>query len=126
MLAARVWQANSATVAAVEGSFPCPINRVIDDDTLESVSGVLRPRDPRRQKTARSPGLVAGQAWRRHRAAADLVPCRWTNFFTYDRNARLHVFDADKVAGNSLRIPPRKAAETLMGLDDKEYTFSEA
>jgi len=48
-----------------------------------------------------------------------------TNFFTYDRNRPLHVFDADKVAGNMLRVHRAEGGETLVGLDDKEYTFSE-
>jgi phenylalanyl-tRNA synthetase beta chain len=46
-----------------------------------------------------------------------------TNFFTFDRNRPLHVFDADKVKGN-LRVHRAKGGETLIGLDDKEYTFS--
>ena len=47
-----------------------------------------------------------------------------TNFFTFDRNRPLHVFDADKVNGN-LRVHRAKGGETLMGLDEKEYTFAE-
>jgi phenylalanyl-tRNA synthetase beta chain len=47
-----------------------------------------------------------------------------TNFFTYDRNRPLHVFDADKVEGN-LRVHRTKGGETMMGLDEKEYTFGE-
>ena len=46
-----------------------------------------------------------------------------TNFFTYDRNRPLHVFDADKVSGN-LRVHRAKGGETLMALDEKEYTFA--
>ena len=46
-----------------------------------------------------------------------------TNFFTFDRNRPLHVFDADKVKGN-LRVHRAQGGETLMGLDEKEYTFS--
>ena len=45
-----------------------------------------------------------------------------TNFFTYDRNRPLHVFDADKVRGN-LRVHRATGGETLVGLDEKEYTF---
>jgi phenylalanyl-tRNA synthetase beta chain len=46
-----------------------------------------------------------------------------TNFFTFDRNRPLHVFDADKGAGD-LRIHRAKAGETLVGLDEKTYAFS--
>lgn len=45
-----------------------------------------------------------------------------TNFFTYDQNRPLHVFDADKVAGN-LRVHRAAGGETLMALDDKDYTL---
>ncbi|SFS21894.1 phenylalanine--tRNA ligase subunit beta [Yoonia litorea] len=45
-----------------------------------------------------------------------------TNWFTYDLNRPLHVFDADKVAGN-LRVHRAAGSETLVALDDKEYTF---
>jgi phenylalanyl-tRNA synthetase beta chain len=47
-----------------------------------------------------------------------------TNFFPFDRNRPLHVFDADKVQGN-LRVHRTKGGETMMGLDEKEYTFGE-
>jgi len=45
-----------------------------------------------------------------------------TNFFTYDLNRPLHVFDADKVAGN-LTVQRAKGGETLTALDDKDYTL---
>ncbi|KNG94295.1 phenylalanine--tRNA ligase subunit beta [Pseudaestuariivita atlantica] len=45
-----------------------------------------------------------------------------TNFFTYDRNRPLHVFDLDKVKGN-LRVHRAAGGETLVALDDKTYTF---
>ncbi|MEM6375904.1 MAG: phenylalanine--tRNA ligase subunit beta, partial [Pseudomonadota bacterium] len=46
-----------------------------------------------------------------------------TNFFTFDRNRPLHVFDADKVQGD-LRVHRTQGGETLTGLDEREYTFS--
>lgn len=45
-----------------------------------------------------------------------------TNFFTYDLNRPLHVFDADKVAGN-LVVHRSEGGETLLALDDKEYAL---
>ncbi len=45
-----------------------------------------------------------------------------TNYFTYDQNRPLHVFDADKVKGN-LVVHRAKGGETIMALDDKEYTL---
>ena len=47
-----------------------------------------------------------------------------TNFFTYDLNRPLHVFDADKVKGN-LHIHAATGGETLVALDEKEYRMPE-
>ncbi|MEM7422676.1 MAG: phenylalanine--tRNA ligase subunit beta, partial [Pseudomonadota bacterium] len=46
-----------------------------------------------------------------------------TNYFTYDRNRPLHVFDADKVRGSGLRVHWAEAGSKLVALDDKEYIF---
>ena len=43
-----------------------------------------------------------------------------TNFFTYDQNRPLHVFDADKVQGH-LRVHRAKGGEEIVALDDKTY-----
>ncbi|MCL7463777.1 phenylalanine--tRNA ligase subunit beta [Phaeovulum sp. NW3] len=45
-----------------------------------------------------------------------------TNFFTFDLNRPLHVFDAAKVKGN-LRIHPAKGGEELLALDGKTYAL---
>ena len=47
-----------------------------------------------------------------------------TNFFTYDRNRPLHVFDADKVTGD-LRVHRAQGGEVMTALDDKDYTLAE-
>ncbi|MEM5467390.1 phenylalanine--tRNA ligase subunit beta [Celeribacter marinus] len=47
-----------------------------------------------------------------------------TNFFTYDRNRPLHVFDAGKVEGG-LSIHRATGGETLVALDEKTYTMPE-
>ncbi|MBM1690943.1 phenylalanine--tRNA ligase subunit beta [Sulfitobacter geojensis] len=107
----------------VAGTFPCPVSVTIDEDTLEQcpvfygrvIKGVKNGPSPEwLQDALRAIGL---------RPISFLVDV--TNFFTYDRNRPLHVFDADKVAGNALRVHRAKGGETLMGLDDKEYTFAE-
>jgi phenylalanyl-tRNA synthetase beta chain len=46
-----------------------------------------------------------------------------TNFFTYDLNRPLHVFDADKVEGD-LRVHFAKGGEAITALDDKDYTLA--
>ncbi|SDF56625.1 phenylalanyl-tRNA synthetase beta subunit [Celeribacter baekdonensis] len=47
-----------------------------------------------------------------------------TNFFTYDRNRPLHVFDAATVKGG-LVIDRAKGGEELLALDEKTYTMPE-
>lgn len=47
-----------------------------------------------------------------------------TNFFTYDQNRPLHVFDADTVKG-PLRVHRATGGETITALDDKDYTLAE-
>ncbi|WP_300058985.1 phenylalanine--tRNA ligase subunit beta [uncultured Roseobacter sp.] len=110
-------------VDAVEGTFPCPVSVTIDGDTLEQcpvfygrvIRGVSNGPSPAwLQDCLRAIGL---------RPISFLVDV--TNFFTYDRNRPLHVFDADKIAGNALRVHRAKGGETLIGLDEKGYTFDE-
>jgi phenylalanyl-tRNA synthetase beta chain len=45
-----------------------------------------------------------------------------TNFFTFDQNRPLHVFDADKVSGD-LRVHRAAGGESITALDDKDYTL---
>ena len=108
---------------AVEGTFPCPVTVSIDDDTLDQCP-VFYGRVIRGVKNGPSPEWLQDAL-----RAIGLRPISFlvdvTNFFTYDRNRPLHVFDADKIAGNTLRVHRAKGGETLLGLDDKEYTFTE-
>lgn len=108
-------------VDAVPGEFPCPITVTIEGDTLEQcpvfygrvIRGVTNGPSPAwLQDCLRAIGL---------RPISFLVDV--TNFFTYDRNRPLHVFDADKISGNVLRVHRATGGETLMALDEKEYTF---
>ena len=46
-----------------------------------------------------------------------------TNFFTFDLGRPLHVFDADKVAGDTLTLRPG-AGETFRALDGRDYTVT--
>ncbi|SLN56571.1 Phenylalanine--tRNA ligase beta subunit [Roseovarius albus] len=122
-LAARgVGTMKPAPTAHIEGQFPCPINVTIDDDTREGGCFVFAGRVIRGVKNGPSP------AWLQQRLKAiGLRPISAlvdiTNFLTYDRNRPLHVFDVDKVKGD-LRVHRAKGGETLMALDEKEYTFS--
>ncbi|MFG6517429.1 phenylalanine--tRNA ligase subunit beta [Sulfitobacter sp. 1A13496] len=107
---------------AVEGSFASPISVSIDDDTLDGcpvfygrlIKGVKNGPSPQwLQDRLRAIGL---------RPISFLVDV--TNFFTFDRNRPLHVFDADKVAGN-LRVHRAKGGEEIAALDEKSYTLQE-
>ncbi|SFS95322.1 phenylalanyl-tRNA synthetase beta subunit [Sulfitobacter marinus] len=108
---------------AIEGKFPCPVTVSIDEDTLDQCP-VFYGRVIRGVKNGPSPEWLQDAL-----RAIGLRPISFlvdvTNFFTYDRNRPLHVFDADKIAGNTLRVHRAKGGETLLGLDDKEYTFAE-
>ncbi len=110
-------------VAAVDGEFPCPITVTIEADTLEQcpvfygrlIRGVTNGPSPQwLQDRLRAIGL---------RPISFLVDV--TNYFTYDRNRPLHVFDADKVSGQALRVHRAKGGEKLTALDDKDYEMQE-
>ncbi|MDX1782049.1 MAG: phenylalanine--tRNA ligase subunit beta [Thalassovita sp.] len=107
----------------IEGQFPSPVKVTIDEDTSEDGCEVFAGRLIKGVKNGPSP------AWLQDRLRAiGLRPISAlvdvTNFFTYDRNRPLHVFDADKVQGD-LRVHRAKGGEVLIGLDDKEYSFPE-
>ena len=106
----------------IEGSFDSPINVTIDADVAAKapffagrvVRGVKNGPSPDwLQKRLRAIGL------RPINALVDI-----TNFFTYDLNRPLHVFDAAKVTGD-LNLRAARAGETIVALDDKTYTLPE-
>ncbi|MGR3320772.1 MAG: phenylalanine--tRNA ligase subunit beta [Pseudooceanicola sp.] len=109
--------------AQVAGTFPSPISVTIDDDARDGchvfagrlVRGVKNGPSPQwLQDRLRAIGL---------RPISALVDI--TNFFTYDRNRPLHVFDAAKVAGDTLRIHKAEGGEPLLALDEKTYAMPE-
>ena len=110
-------------VEPVAGTFACPISVTIDADTVDQAP-VFYGRVIRGVKNGPSP------AWLQDRLQAiGLRPISAlvdiTNFFTYDNNRPLHVFDADKVAGGALRVHRAKGGETFLALDEKEYVLQE-
>ncbi|SFR33182.1 phenylalanine--tRNA ligase subunit beta [Litoreibacter janthinus] len=105
-------------VEPVKGTFACPINVSIDDTDAcpvfygRVIKGVKNGPSPAwLQDALKAIGL---------RPISTLVDI--TNFFTYDRNRPLHVFDANKVKGN-LRVHLSEGGETFAALDDKTYTL---
>lgn len=121
-LAARgLGKLKARDVGGVEGTFDCPVSVTIDDDTLEQCP-VFYGRVIRGVKNGPSP------AWLQDKLRAiGLRPISFlvdvTNFFTFDRNRPLHVFDADKIAGNALRVHRATGGETFAALDEKEYNL---
>ncbi|MEE3317719.1 MAG: phenylalanine--tRNA ligase subunit beta, partial [Pseudomonadota bacterium] len=105
----------------IPGTFPCPISVTIDADTQERAAPVFYGRVIRGVKNGPSPKWLQDAL-----NAIGLRPISTlvdiTNFFTYDNNRPLHVFDADKVAGG-LRVHAAKGGETFLALDEKEYTL---
>jgi phenylalanyl-tRNA synthetase beta chain len=110
--------------ALVPGRFKSPINVTIDADTRgddgcylfmgRMIRGVKNGPSPQwLQDRLRAIGL---------RPISALVDV--TNFFTYDMNRPLHVFDAGKVKGD-LRVHKAKAGDSIVALDDKDYALEE-
>ena len=104
----------------VPAAFQSDINVSIDEDTLDGcpvfygrlIKGVKNGPSPEwLQDRLRAIGL---------RPISFLVDV--TNFFTYDQNRPLHVFDADKVSGN-LRVHRAKGGEKIVALDEKTYVL---
>ncbi len=111
------------TVDPVAATFPSPVAVTIDEDA-KSDAPVFFGRLIRGVKNGPSPAWLQQQL-----RAIGLRPISFlvdvTNWFTYDLNRPLHVFDADKITGNALRLHRATGTETLMGLDEKEYTLPE-
>ncbi|MGB7261318.1 MAG: phenylalanine--tRNA ligase subunit beta, partial [Albidovulum sp.] len=111
----------SLHIEPVKGRFKSPIDVVIDAGLKEKGCPYFTGRVIKGVKNGPSPAWLQARlkaiGLRPISALVDI-----TNFFTFDQNRPLHVFDADKVAGD-LRIHPAAGGEVLMALDDKSYTF---
>ncbi len=108
------------SVEPVEASFKSDIDVTIDDDTLDGCP-LFCGRLIKGVKNGPSP------QWLQDRLTAiGLRPISFlvdvTNFYTYDLNRPLHVFDADKVNGN-LRVHRAAGGEGIVALDEKNYTI---
>lgn len=108
-------------VTAVPANGVSAIGVSIDDDTLDGCP-VFCGRLIKGVKNGPSPQWLQDQL-----RAIGLRPISFlvdvTNWFTYDLNRPLHVFDADQVAGN-LRVHRAVGGEEIVALDDKSYTLS--
>ncbi|MDP2064007.1 MAG: phenylalanine--tRNA ligase subunit beta [Phaeovulum sp.] len=108
-------------IEPVPGGFPCPISVTIDPALKAKGCPLFTGRLIRGVSNGPSP------QWLQQRLLAiGLRPISAlvdiTNFFTYDLNRPLHVFDAAKVKGG-LHIAPAKGGEELLALDGRAYTL---
>ncbi|UWQ17714.1 phenylalanine--tRNA ligase subunit beta [Jannaschia sp. M317] len=106
----------------ITGAYDCPVGVTIDADTQDGCP-VFALRLIRGVKNGPSPEWLQDQL-----RAIGLRPISFlvdvTNWFTYDLNRPLHVFDADVVKGD-LRVHRAAGGETITALDDKVYTLTE-
>jgi phenylalanyl-tRNA synthetase beta chain len=123
--AAGLGRLKRTEVKPVEGRFPCPVNVKLDFPpggqhlcpafALRLVRGVKNGASPEwMQRRLRAIGL------RPINALVDI-----TNYITFDRGRPLHVFDANKVAGN-LTVRRAKAGEEVLALDGRTYALDES
>ncbi|SFR59462.1 phenylalanyl-tRNA synthetase beta subunit [Yoonia tamlensis] len=109
-------------VDPVAATFKADLDVFIDDDTLDGCP-IFCGRLIKGVKNGPSPAWLQQQL-----RAIGLRPISFlvdvTNWFTYDLNRPLHVFDADKVAGN-LRVHRAAGGEVITALDDKDYTLAQ-
>ncbi len=120
-LAARgLGRLRERVIDPVPGEFPSPIGVRIEKDTLDGCP-LFAGRVIRGVKNGPSPAWLQARlraiGLRPISALVDI-----TNFFTFDANRPLHVFDADKVTGD-LRVHRARGGETLTALDEKTYTL---
>ena len=108
------------TVDPVPASFTAETKVIIDGDTLDGCP-LFCGRIIRGVKNGPSPQWLQDAL-----RAIGLRPINFlvdvTNFFTYDRNRPLHVFDMAKVTGD-LRVHRAKGGEELLALDGKTYAL---
>lgn len=109
-------------VEPVAGRFPSPISVTIDPALKDKGCPLFAGRVIRGVKNGPSPDWLQKRlraiGLRPISALVDI-----TNFFTFDLNRPLHVFDAAKVQGG-LRIHPAQGGEELLALDEKSYRLA--
>ncbi|OWY16134.1 phenylalanine--tRNA ligase subunit beta [Thioclava sp. JM3] len=107
-------------VPKVEAAFDAPISVTIDPALKDKGCPLFAGRVIRGVKNGPSPDWL-----QKRLRAIGLRPISTlvdiTNYFTYDVNRPLHVFDMKKVTGN-LVIKPAEGGEEFLALDEKTYT----
>jgi phenylalanyl-tRNA synthetase beta chain len=118
LAAADMGEFVEADIQEIKGTFESPVKVSIQDETCPIYTGryirnVQNGESPEWMKKA----LIAAGL----RPISSLVDI--TNYLNISECRPLHVFDADKLAGN-ITIRPAKEGEKIQALDDKEYTLS--
>ena len=109
-----------APIEPVAGKFPCPIKVVLEHPEAcplfagRLIRGVRNGPSPDwLQARLRAIGL---------RPISALVDV--TNFLSYDRDRPLHVYDAGRLAGDTLTVRLARDGETLAALDGRTYAMT--
>ncbi len=107
-------------VEPVAGLFPCPIQVVLED---RQACPMLAGRLVRGVSNGSSPAWLQARlraiGLRPISALVDI-----TNFLSYDRDRPLHVYDAGKLAGETLTVRLAHQGETLAALDGRTYVLT--
>jgi phenylalanyl-tRNA synthetase beta chain len=120
LAAAGVGTFKPQVIEPIPGQFPCPIKVTLSD--IEAcpmfagrlIRGVRNGPSPEwLQQRLRAIGL---------RPISALVDI--TNYLSYDRDRPLHVYDAAKLAGDTLDVRLAKAGESILALDGKTYPLT--
>lgn len=120
LAAAGVGTFKPQVIEPIPGQFPCPIKVTLSDiDACPTFAGRLirgvknGPSPEWLQKRLRAIGL---------RPISALVDI--TNYLSYDRDRPLHVYDAAKIAGDTLDVRLAEAGESILALDGKTYPLT--
>ncbi len=103
----------------------CPVNIKLDiDDEHKQACPYFTARLVRGVKNGPSPDWLK-QKLRAIglRSISTLVDI--TNYMTFTHNRPMHVFDFEKIKGETLTIRMAKTDEKFLGLDEKEYSLSD-
>jgi phenylalanyl-tRNA synthetase beta chain len=120
LAAAGLGRLKTAAPPTIEGRFPCPVGVKLAFAPPDAhLAPCFALRLVRGVRNGSSPEWM-----RRRLAAIGLRPINAlvdvTNYLTFDRGRPLHVFDADKVAGD-LVVRRAHAGEEIVGLDGRAY-----
>ncbi len=117
--AASLGKVKTPSIDAVKGQYPCPVDVKLDFADggnlcpafgLRLIKNITNGASP---KWMQQRLIAIGQ-----RPISALVDI--TNYMTFDRGRPLHVFDADKVAGN-LTVRRGRDGEEVLALDENVY-----